>query len=666
MEFLGVLLSLSLYGLIGFLAFHLIRRHVRRERERRRRDELERQERERVRRCSEVVLFLANNLGYIARESISRDELGELIDNGIRPEDLFDEVMRRIEDQDGLVLGYQNFRVEGKGEFKVDVKLTQKYRDRHVYVIGKSGSGKTNLLRCMIYQDIMNGNGIGVIAPEAEMIEEEILPYIPDWRVDDVIYLNPADESSPVCFNPLHLDEGEDIDRKVEEAFTIFMRVFDTVSPRMEVILRQSLYALIEREGTTLLDIERLLSREDSSFRNRILKDLKNQETAYFFTEVYPSFPKDAHLPVITRLHRLIKPRNVRNIICNPRSSLDFRRAMDDGKIMLFNLSDGILGEGQSQLLGQLIVSKFQMATLSRADMPKEERRRFYLYIDEFQTFTGVAKTSYEKILSRARKYGVGLILAHQQTSQIPYDLLREILGNVSTMISFNISAMDASRMSKEFVTEISGEVLHIPEEEFLKLRVGEAFCRVGRNSFLMRTYLAENFPRYDLSERVREVSRERYGIPMVKRQEGAVEKPEKLEPTRVFGYEQSNSNALFIRNRITHTSICGVVINGTATPKFRGNYIAYNMNGISIGPAAQPDFGTKDDFGENTILGSVSGWRDENPVHMVGNYWGSRYGPLPRKISKGIRDFLIVQPYLKNPPGSAKQMLLFRGYSDR
>ena len=171
---------------------------------------------------------------------------------------------------------------------------------------------------------------------------------------------------------------------------------------------------------------------------------------------------------------------------------------MDDGKIMLFNLSDGILGETNSQLLGQLIVSKFQTATMSRANVAKQKRRPLYLYIDEFQTFTGVAATSYEKILSRARKYRLGLILAHQQTGQIPTELLKEIFGNVSTMISFNVSQRDASRLAKEFITEYDGEMIHIPEGAFLGLKVGQAYCKIGRHSFFMQTYLADQYPDRD------------------------------------------------------------------------------------------------------------------------------------------------------------------------
>ena len=260
--------------------------------------------------------------------------------------------------------------------------------------------------------------------------------------------------------------------------------------------------------------MERLLDRADPTFRNEVIRDSTDQNTVHFFRDVYPQYPKDSHLPITNRLGRLIRPRLIRNLLCNPHSSLNFREAMDSGKILLFNLSDGILGEVNSQLLGQLIVSKFQTATMSRADLAKGERRPFYLYIDEFQTFTGVAATSYEKILSRARKYRLGLVLAHQQTGQIPTELLKEIFGNVSTMISFNVSQRDASRLAKEFISEYNGEIIHVPEEEFLGLKVGQAYCKIGRHSFFMRTYLADQSPDFDRAQYIIGKSRQNYSLP--------------------------------------------------------------------------------------------------------------------------------------------------------
>jgi hypothetical protein len=245
---------------------------------------------------------------------------------------------------------------------------------------------------------------------------------------------------------------------------------------RMDEILRQSLYALMAREGSTLLDVEKLLSRSDDSFRQEIIRTSEDEQTRYFFESTYPSFPKDAHLPITTRINRLVRPKMVRTLLCQPGLCFNFRNAMDEGKILLFNLSDGLIGQQTAELLGQLIVSKLQLAAMSRMDIPKAARRPFYLYMDEFQTFTGVNETSYEKMLSRARKYELCLILAHQQTGQIPKLLMREVLGNVSTMITFNVSHVDATMLHQEFAIDMGGKVEYVSPEEFITLKVGEAW----------------------------------------------------------------------------------------------------------------------------------------------------------------------------------------------
>ncbi len=465
----------------------------------------------RIKACGQVVLFFANTLGYAAKEAISRAELENLIDSGIEPIALAEGLWERIEKKSALVLGYHPI-----GNLEIPVRLPDTLRKRHIYIIGKSGSGKTTLIRNLILQDLDQGHGIGVIAPEQELITEEILPFVPPCRWDDVIYVNPADTERSVSFNPLSVDEDEDLDFRVDETLGILKALLEQLTgPRMEEILRQTLYTLMQIPGSTLLDVDPLLDRRDSTFRRRIVKKLKDHTLIHFWTQAYPSYPKDAHLPITTRLGRIIRPKVVRNLICQPGPGLNMRETMDHGKILLFNLSDGILGPLAARLIGQLIVSKIQLAALSRADLPKARRRPFYLYIDEFQAFTSTASASYETILSRARKYGLGLILAHQQTGQIPPHLLKEILGNVTTIISFSLSADDASRLAKEFVTDWSGEILRLDANELLALRTGEAWCRIGRYSFPMRTYPPPSFGSAEVAEQIIQLSRQRYGWPV-------------------------------------------------------------------------------------------------------------------------------------------------------
>ena len=473
--------------------------------------EAERAERQRVEECGEVVLFFANRLGYLARERVSRDELSRWIDEGISPNTLADRIWKACGEVDGLVLGEHAL-----GNARIPVLLPESLRARHAYVIGKSGSGKTTLLRNLILQDLAAGRGLAVLAPEAEMLRDELLPFVPRHRWSDVVYVDPADTDRPVPFNPLHLQAGEDLDLKADETFTILQRVYaedgSGGAPRMEQILRQGLYLLMRIPGTTLLDFERLLDRQDPSFRTWAVGRLHDPEAERFWLHTYPAYPKDAHLPLVSRLGRFLRPKVVRSLLCAP-GCLNVRAAMDEGKVLLFNLSDGLLGATNAELLGQLVVAKLQTAAMSRADAPKETRRPFSVYLDEFQTFCGVAATSYERILSRARKYSLSLVLAHQQTGQIPEQLMREILGNVSTVVCFQVGASDAKRLCREMIGEIDGEPIPLDPRELVSLRVGQAWCRIARNVLFLKTLRAPEHGPASVREEVIRLSRECYGV---------------------------------------------------------------------------------------------------------------------------------------------------------
>ncbi|MFH1680229.1 MAG: type IV secretory system conjugative DNA transfer family protein [Candidatus Eisenbacteria bacterium] len=373
------------------------------------------------------------------------------------------------------------------GADRIPVILPDRVRNRHVYGIGKTSMGKTTLLRNLFLQDAARGMGIGVIGPESELFTEELLPLVPQGRLDDVIYVNPADTDRPVPLNPLHLDDGEDFDRKVDETLTVFHRLIaedGSAAPRMEMILRFTLCTLISIPGTTLLDIPHLLDRTDDTYRRWAVGRIENEEVRHFWTSVYPLYPKDAHLSLLNRLGRFLQPKVVRNILCQPGAGLSVRAAMDSGKIVLFNLSDGILGELNAQLLGQLVVAKIQQAVMSRANIPKAERRPFSLYIDEFQSFCGGAGTSYEKMLSRARKYGLWLHLFHQQCGQIPEPVMREILGNVGTIVVFQVGATDARRLTRE----LEGAAPRFDHARLTSLPIGVAYCLVDGALVLTET----------------------------------------------------------------------------------------------------------------------------------------------------------------------------------
>ena len=367
------------------------------------------------------------------------------------------------------------------------VFLPQDLRDRHTYVVGKSGSGKTTLLTWLAFQDVLDGQGVAFLTPEAETIEQELLPQIPKQRLEDVVYFNPADEACRVSFNPLHRRADDDIDRKVEAVFTSLTRLMESGSARINQILRQAVYALVERPNTTLLDIPRLLDRENPQYRKRLVSQLEDEQTKQFWKNTYPEFPRNAHIPIVTRLAKFIRPRRVRNVLCRREAGLDFREIIDSGKILLCNLSDGLLGEAVSGLLGGLVMSELQLAAVGRADVPPQKRRRFYVYLDEFHSFTAHANVSYEKLLSRARKYRLPLTLAHQQTGQLSADLVREVFGNVSTLVSFLVSRRDASRISRECIRDDLPEYPTVDPDDLVTLDVGHAFAKVGTHAFPIR-----------------------------------------------------------------------------------------------------------------------------------------------------------------------------------
>lgn len=370
-------------------------------------------------------------------------------------------------------------------EWGYPVVLPRRLRHRHVYVVGKSGSGKTTLLTVMLYQDVLLGCGAAFLTPEAESIEYDLLPYLPEDRLEDIVYFNPADEQCRYHLNPFYLREGEDLDRKVDAVFSSLSRLMrGDLTARISQILRQAIYALVETDGATLLDVPRLLDRTDDTYRRQVARGLSDERTRAFWTSQYEQFPVNAHVPILTRLAPFVRPRRIRNALCRPGPGLDVRRLMDDGKILLCNLSDGLLGETASELLGGLLVSEIQLATVGRADVPPSRRRPFYVYLDEFHSFVSSANVSYEKLLARARKYRVPLVLAHQQTGQLPASLVREILGNVSTLVVFLVGRDDAGRLAREMIRDDRPDPETVAPEELVTLEVGSAFVKVGRYAF--------------------------------------------------------------------------------------------------------------------------------------------------------------------------------------
>lgn len=404
------------------------------------------------------------------------------------------------------------------------VELDPELRCQHVYVVGKTGAGKTTLLRNLVAQDLAAGHGLAVIAPDDELFRDQLLPAIPRNRIDDVIFVDPAETDRPIPLNPLHLAPGERLHEKVDQTLRVFLRLVEgnadaSGAHRMERILRAALHTLIETPGRTILDIRRLLSRSDAGtqFRQWALKFVSDEEVRNVWLEDYPQFPKDAHQAVLNRLARLLTP-PVRNLLCTPGACLNFREAMDSRKILLFRLTArACQGAGNAHVIGQLVIAKLNLAAISREDVPHEQRPFFPVFIDEFQHFCGMSLADYEEMFSRARKYRAPLTIAHLQTGQLPEPLMRHILGTVSTLVMFQVGASDARRLCRELVRRTMGrdgpEITTLDPNKVLFLPRGSAYCRVRNKVLRLRGLPPPPDGSAEVREEVIRRSRERFGV---------------------------------------------------------------------------------------------------------------------------------------------------------
>jgi len=320
----------------------------------------------------------------------------------------------------------------------------------HIYVIGKTGSGKTTLLRNMIIQHIAQGHGVGVIDPHGDMAEE-LLDHVPPTRADHLVYFNPADIDFPIGLNLLAnvpLKERHLVVSGIIEAFKSLWR--DSWGPRLEYILRNAITALMECQNTTLLGVNRLLTDDD--YRRWVVNQVRDPFIRDYWQKEYesydPRFQREAIAPIQNKVGQFLLTPVLRNILGQVRNRVDFRFMMDDKRLFIANLSKGRLGHDKSNLLGSLLVTQFQLAAMSRASQPEENRRDFYLFIDEFQNFSTDAFAS---ILAEARKYRLCLTLSHQYIDQLSLPVRQAVFGNVGTLIAFRVGHTDAEVLQKEF-----------------------------------------------------------------------------------------------------------------------------------------------------------------------------------------------------------------------
>lgn len=329
--------------------------------------------------------------------------------------------------------------------------LLRRDRSRHVYIIGQTGAGKSGMLELFALSDVFYNQGYCIVDPHGDFATNN-LRFVPKSRIQDVIYFNPSDIDYPVAFNPLELSDPSRKPNVCSEVIGVLKRMFgDSWGPRLEHILRYTLLALLDRPETTLLDISRLLT--DKDFRKETLDYCQDVTVLQFWKHEFGQWNEkqinESIAPVLNKVGAFTANPIIRNIIGQPKSSFDIRKIMDEGKILVVNLSKGLIGEDNAAILGAFIVTKVQLAAMSRSDIPDvADRRPFYLYVDEFQNF---ATDSFAVILSEARKYGLNLTVANQYISQMTESVRDAVFGNVGTTISFRVSADDAPILSKQF-----------------------------------------------------------------------------------------------------------------------------------------------------------------------------------------------------------------------
>lgn len=354
--------------------------------------------------------------------------------------------------------------------------IKKKDRSRHMYVIGKTGMGKSTLLENLAVQDIQNGEGLAFIDPHGKSADL-LLEYIPEHRIKDVVYFAPFDLDYPISFNVLE-DVGADRRHLVANGLmSAFKKIWvDAWSARMEYILTNILLALLEYPGSTLLGVNRMLV--DKDFRNTIVNNISDPSVKAFWTEEYAKytdkFAAEAAPAIQNKVGQFVANPLVRNIIGQSNSSFNIREIMDNKKIFIVNLSKGRVGEGNANLLGAMIITKIYLAAMSRADLSESELKKsaqFYLYVDEFQSF---ANESFADILSEARKYKLNLTIAHQYVEQMTEEVRAAVFGNVGTMAIFRVGAYDADIFQKEFAPQFTAEdIVNLQQYQmYLKLMI--------------------------------------------------------------------------------------------------------------------------------------------------------------------------------------------------
>jgi DNA helicase HerA-like ATPase len=360
-----------------------------------------------------------------------------------------------------------------------DFGIKEVDRFSHMYVIGKTGTGKTTLLETLLRHDIEAGNGCALIDPHGDFVER-VAATVPAHRQNDVVYLDVPDGAQPYGYNPISRVSAERRSLVASGLMEVFKKMWaDAWGVRMEHILRNAILALLDQPSATLGDIPLLLN--DKEFRRRVVANVVNEQVRQFWRLEYerysPRYRADAVAPILNKAGAFLADRKLNRIFTRADGQLRLRSLMDGGKVLLVNLAKGKIGEDSAGLLGGLLVTSLGLAAYSRADVPEVKRRPFFIYVDEFQNFTTLAIAN---MLSELRKFGVGMVLAHQYLHQLEPDIRHAVLGNAGTLISFRVGPEDASFIRREFEPYLDHlDLMNLPNREiYIKLMVDGALMR--------------------------------------------------------------------------------------------------------------------------------------------------------------------------------------------
>ncbi|MEK7592368.1 MAG: DUF87 domain-containing protein [Patescibacteria group bacterium] len=380
-------------------------------------------------------------------------------------------------------------------------------RRKHLYVVGKTGTGKSTMIANMVINDMRNGEGVAVVDPHGDLCDV-LLDYIPSYRINDLAYLDPADPEYTFHLNPLEIRNSQYKELIASGIVSIFYKLYHySWGPRLEYILRNTILTLLSIPNSTLLQIPELLTNE--SYRRRAVEKMTDSVLKNFwineFEKMSPQMKSEAISPILNKIGQFLSSQTIRRIIENPVSSIDLEQMMNEGKIILVNLSQGKLGEDSSALLGAMMITKLQLAAMNRVHQIEENRKDFYLYVDEFQNF---ATNSFIKILSEARKYRLNLTLANQYVGQIDEEVQKAIFGNAGSIVSFSIGSADARFLAKEFG-------LKYAEEELVQLGNYQIVLKLSIDNHTSSPFSANTLPLPRSKNQGREKairsSRERY-----------------------------------------------------------------------------------------------------------------------------------------------------------